>query len=40
MDNRRENISGRLKYFHLHWPRKEDFFLNDKIVIPSMRAKF
>ncbi|WP_276897630.1 TaqI-like C-terminal specificity domain-containing protein, partial [Helicobacter japonicus] len=26
MDNRRENISGRLNFFHLHWARDERFF--------------
>ena len=26
MDDRRENISGSLQYFHLHWPRKTSFF--------------
>ncbi len=40
MDNRRENISGKLKYFQLHWPRNEDFFLNEKIIIPSMSKRF
>lgn len=26
MDDRRENKNGRLKYYHLHWPRNEFFF--------------
>ena len=26
MDARRENQNGRLKYYHLHWPRNECFF--------------
>ena len=26
MDNRRENIIGRLDFFHLHWARDENFF--------------
>lgn len=26
MDSRRENISGRLNFFHLHWARDERFF--------------
>ena len=40
MENRRENISGKLKYFQLHWPRNEDFFLKEKIIIPSMSERF
>ncbi|MFY7666283.1 Eco57I restriction-modification methylase domain-containing protein [Flavobacterium sp.] len=26
MEDRRENLSGRLEFFHLHWPREETFF--------------
>ena len=33
MDARRENISGRLKYYHLHWPRKEKFFKSGGKII-------
>ena len=40
MNNRRENISGKLKYFQLHWPRNEEFFLKEKIIIPSMGKRF
>lgn len=36
MDNRRETIKGSNKWFHLHWPRKQEFFEQEKLVIPSM----
>ncbi|MCC5921790.1 MAG: hypothetical protein LAT68_14950 [Cyclobacteriaceae bacterium] len=26
MEDRRENLNGRLEFFHLHWPREETFF--------------
>ncbi|WP_435415090.1 Eco57I restriction-modification methylase domain-containing protein [Polaribacter aestuariivivens] len=26
MDDRRENLNGRLDFFHLHWPRVESYF--------------
>ncbi|MEP2936364.1 MAG: N-6 DNA methylase [Gilvibacter sp.] len=33
MDSRRENLNGRLDFFHLHWPREEDFFNSgDKVL--------
>ena len=38
--SRRENILKRIKFFHLHWPRREDFFLQEKIIIPSMNKNF
>ena len=35
MDQRRENISGRLNFYHLHWPRTETFFQRgEKILVP------
>jgi len=35
MDNRRENLNGRLDFFHLHWPRDKYFFeLGPKILSP------
>jgi adenine-specific DNA-methyltransferase len=35
MEERRENKTGRLEYFHLHWPRDEYFFENGaKILCP------
>jgi len=33
MDDRRENLNNRLKYFHLHWPRDEDFFKKGNKII-------
>ncbi len=27
MDDRRENKTGRIDYYHLHWPREESFFI-------------
>ena len=36
MDARRENVKGRLKYYHLHWPREEKYFESEKLVVPSM----
>lgn len=27
MERRRETRMGRMKYYHVHWPRREDFFL-------------
>jgi adenine-specific DNA-methyltransferase len=33
MNERRETKNGRLKYYHLHWPREESFFSRgDKII--------
>jgi len=35
MDSRRENLNGRLAFFHLHWPRDKYFFeLGAKILSP------
>ena len=40
MDERRENISGRLKYYQLHWPRDIYFFEpGPKILAPRKCAK-
>ncbi|MDT7542287.1 MAG: hypothetical protein QOE33_2191, partial [Acidobacteriota bacterium] len=36
MDARRETINGNIQWFQLHWPRKQAYFENEKIVIPSM----
>jgi adenine-specific DNA-methyltransferase len=36
MDGRRENKSGSLQYFHLHWPREESIFKGEKIVSLQM----
>jgi hypothetical protein len=36
MDIRRETINGNNSWFHLHWPRKKEYFENEKIVMPSM----
>ncbi len=33
MAERRENVSGLLKYYHLHWPRNNQFFeIGEKII--------
>jgi len=35
MDSRRENLNGRLDFYHLHWPRDKYFFeLGPKILSP------
>ncbi|EFO28822.1 Eco57I restriction endonuclease [Roseibium sp. TrichSKD4] len=36
MLSRRETKDGRLDWWHLHWPRKEEYFTEEKIVVPSM----
>lgn len=36
MDNRRETLKGSNKWFHLHWPRKQELFDQEKLIIPSM----
>jgi adenine-specific DNA-methyltransferase len=33
MDKRRENQDGRLEYFHLHWPRNENFFSEGEKIL-------
>lgn len=39
MEQRRENLTGRLRYFHLHWPREERFFVEgEKILVPRKSA--
>lgn len=32
MAARRENLNGRLEYYHLHWPRTEGFFSGPRIL--------
>lgn len=39
MEMRRETQKGSNKWFHLHWPRKEELFNGEKIVYPQMGAK-
>lgn len=35
MDQRRENMLGRLNFYHIHWPRTETFFQKgEKILVP------
>lgn len=36
MDKRRETLNGSNKWYHLHWPRKKEYFEQEKLVIPSM----
>ena len=39
MEQRRENLTGRLRYFHLHWPREDRFFVEgEKILVPRKSA--
>ena len=38
MDLRRETQNGSVKWYQLHWPRKESLFLGEKIVYPQMGA--
>ena len=39
MDKRRENQNGRLEFYHLHWPREENFFRGPKILSVRKCAK-
>jgi len=39
MDERRETKNGSNKWFHLHWPREEKYFVSEKVVVPSMFSK-
>lgn len=34
LDTRREVENGRIKYFQLQWPRSENTFLGEKIIVP------
>ena len=34
LDDRREVQNGRIKYHQLQWPRTEDIFIHNKIVVP------
>ena len=36
MDARRETKKGVNKWFHLHWPRREEQFAKKKLVLPAM----
>ena len=38
MELRRETQKGSVKWFQLHWPRKEDLFVGEKVVYPQMGA--
>jgi len=38
LENRRENKSGQIKFFHLHWPRDEKFFRKGKKVACPTRT--
>jgi type I restriction-modification system DNA methylase subunit len=39
MEARRENLTGQLQYYHLHWPRDESFFkAGPKILVPRKCA--
>lgn len=39
MEMRRETQKGTIKWFQLHWPRKEEIFKGEKVVYPQMGAK-
>jgi adenine-specific DNA-methyltransferase len=36
MDVRRETKMGTIKWYQLHWPRKEEMFNKPKLIIPGM----
>ena len=36
MDTRRETKKGVNKWFHLHWPREEEYFKRKKLILPAM----
>ncbi|MEA1946373.1 MAG: TaqI-like C-terminal specificity domain-containing protein [Thermodesulfobacteriota bacterium] len=36
MDVRRETKKGVNKWFHLHWPRREEQFAKKKLILPAM----
>ena len=36
MDARRETKKGVNKWFHLHWPREEEYFKRKKLILPAM----
>ena len=39
MELRRETQKGTVQWFQLHWPRKEELFVGEKIVYPQMGAR-
>lgn len=39
MELRRETKKGTVKWFQLHWPRKENLFKGEKVVYPQMGEK-
>lgn len=39
MDARRETKKGVNKWFHLHWPRREEQFAKEKLILPAMFAR-
>lgn len=39
MELRRETIKGTVQWFQLHWPRKEELFIGEKVVYPQMGEK-
>lgn len=40
MDERRENKNGRLKYYHLHWPRDEYFFKSGSKILSIRKCVY
>ncbi len=40
MLDRRENINGRLEYYHLHWPRDEKFFKEGKKILCVRKSSY
>ena len=40
LKNRREVKNGRIKWFHLHWPRDEKYFKNGPKVVSAIRTKY
>lgn len=38
MERRRETKMGRMKYYHVHWPRREEFFLSGPKILAARKC--
>lgn len=38
MERRRETRMGRMKYYHVHWPRREEFFLSGPKILAARKS--
>lgn len=38
MERRRETRMGRMKYYHVHWPRREEFFLSGPKILAARKC--